>query len=97
MSALSRHVEEYLALRRSFGFKLEREGKLLAQFVAYTEAAGEENLTSEVAIAWAKLPVATSPNQWAKRLGAVRRFAAVGNLPDEPAQTDPLPVLRTRH
>jgi len=75
MSALSRHVEEYLALRRSFGFKLEREQQLLAQFVAYTEAAGEESLRSEVAITWAKLPAAASPNQWAKRLGAVRRFA----------------------
>ena len=34
MSALGRHVEEYLALRRSLGFKLEREEQLLAHFVA---------------------------------------------------------------
>ena len=109
MSALGRHVEEYLALRRSFGFKLEREEQLLAQFVAYTETAGEEHLMSELAIAWAKLPVAASPNQWAKRLGVVRRFAVylatidpadrgttARDLPDEPAPTGPLPVLRTR-
>lgn len=75
MSALGRHVEEYLALRRALGFKLEREEQLLAHFVAYSEAAGEEHLTSDLAIAWAKLPVAASPNQWAKRLGVVRRFA----------------------
>jgi integrase len=95
MSALSRHVEEYLALRRSFGFKLEREGKLLAQFVAYTEAAGEENLTSEVAIAWAKLPVATSPNQWAKRLGAVRRFAVYLATIDPATEIPPSGIFPT--
>src|SRR5665811_1649661 len=62
MTALSRHVQQYLALRRSFGFKLEREEQLLAQFVAYSEAADQEHLTSDLAIAWAKLPVAASPN-----------------------------------
>lgn len=30
MSALSRHVEDYLRLRRALGFKLEREGQWLA-------------------------------------------------------------------
>lgn len=76
MSALGHHVAEYLALRRSFGFKLEREEQLLAHFVAYSEHAGEEHLTSDLAIAWAKLPAAASSNQWAKRLGVVRSFAA---------------------
>lgn len=65
MSALGRHVEEYLALRRSLGFQLEREEQLLAHFVAYSEAAGEEHLTSALAIAWAKLPTAST--QWARR------------------------------
>jgi integrase len=76
MSALGRHVAGYLALRRSFGFKLEREQQLLAQFVAYSEAASTEHLTSDLAIAWAKLPVTASAQQWAKRLGVVRSFAA---------------------
>lgn len=98
MSTLGRHVEEYLALRRSFGFRLEREEQLLAQFVCYTETAGEEHLTSEVAIAWAKLPVTASPNHWAKRLGTVRRFAVYLATIDPATEVPPSGVFPTnRH
>ena len=67
MSALGRHVEEYLALRRSLGFKLEREEQLLAHFVAHSEAAGEEHLTSALAIAWrsCRPPPTSGPGAWA--------------------------------
>jgi hypothetical protein len=95
MSALGRHVEEYVALRRSFGFKLEREEQLLTQFVAYTETAGEEHLPSELAIAWAKLPIAASPNQWAKRLGVVRRFAVYLATIDPATEVPPSGIFPT--
>ena len=74
MSALSSHVEDYLRLRRALGFKLERAGQLLPQLVAYLEAAGAGTVTSDLAIAWARLPQAT-PNHWAQRLAIARGFA----------------------
>jgi hypothetical protein len=40
VSGLQVHVDDYLRLRRALGFKLEREGRLLPQLVAYLEAAG---------------------------------------------------------
>jgi integrase/recombinase XerD len=40
MSELSRHVANYLRLRRALGFKLERAGQLLPQLLTYLEAAG---------------------------------------------------------
>lgn len=76
MTPLSGHVEEYLRVRRALGFRLEREGQLLAQLVAYLEAAGAATVTSDLAIAWARMPANAQPNQWAKRLGVVRRFAS---------------------
>ena len=98
MSALGRHVEEYLALRRSLGFKLEHEEQLLTHFVAHSEAAGEEHLTSDLAIAWAKLPVTASPNQWAKRLGVVRRFAVYLVTLDPATEVPPSGIFpTTRH
>lgn len=75
MSPLSQHLEDYLRLRRSLGFKLERAGRLLPQLVGYLEAAGAETITSELAIAWARLPAHTRPNHWAQRLAVVRGFA----------------------
>jgi integrase/recombinase XerD len=96
VSALGRHVEEYLALRRSFGFKLEREEQLLAQFVFFTETAGEEHLTSELAIAWAKLPATASPNHWAKRLGVVRCFAVYLATIDPVSEVPPSGIFPTK-
>jgi site-specific recombinase XerD len=96
MSALRGHVEDYLALRRALGFKLEREGQLLAQFADYLEAAGTETLTSELAIAWAKQPTGAQPNQWAKRLGVVRRFAAYLSTIEEATEMPPSGVFPTR-
>ena len=95
MSVLGRHVEEYLALRRSLGFKLEREEQLLAHFVAYSEAAGEEHLTSDLAIAWAKLPAAASPNQWAKRLGVLRSLAVYLVTIDPATEVPPSGIFPT--
>ena len=40
MSALHRHVADYLRMRRALGYRLERAGLLLPQLVDYLEAAG---------------------------------------------------------
>ena len=74
MNPLRQSLADYLALRRSLGFKLERTGKLLAQFVVYLEDLGEERLTTDHALAWAMLPTSTAM-WWSYRLSAVRRFA----------------------
>jgi integrase len=74
-TTLARHVEDYLRLRRSLGFKLRREGQVLAQFVAYLEAAGMSTVTTELAVRWACLPTSVHPVTWTQRLGAVRGFA----------------------
>jgi len=75
MNSLACHVQDYLRLRRSLGFKLEREGQILPQLVAYIEGAGADTLTAELAIAWAQLPVGVQPVTWTHRLGAARGFA----------------------
>jgi integrase/recombinase XerD len=77
MSALtlSQHAEDYLRLRRSLGFKLERAGWLLPQLVTYLEAAGAATVTSELAIAWARQPSHARPTHWAQRLAVARGFA----------------------
>jgi site-specific recombinase XerD len=96
MSALSRHVEEYLRLRRALGFKLERAGLLLPQLVAYLEAAGTATLTSELAIAWARLPRHTRPNYWAQRLAVARGFARYLQTIDPATEVPPSGVFPTR-
>ena len=75
MSGLRDALEDYLALRRSLGFKLERPGQLLAGFVSFAEQAGAATVTTELALAWATAPADADPAWWRLRLAAVRPFA----------------------
>ena len=76
MSRLELALADYLALRRSLGFRLERAGKLLAQFTAYLEARDADTVTVEAALAWATLPADGGKRWLATRLTVVRGFAA---------------------
>jgi len=70
---LTRRLEEYLAIRRSLGFTLERAGKLLAQFVGYLHERGVGTITVEHVVAWVGLP--GGGRGWlAFRMSVVRGF-----------------------
>lgn len=92
MSQLWVALDDYLRLRRSLGYKLQRAGQLLADFVAYAEAAGAEHVRVDLAISWALL--ASNPDtRWrAQRLGILRRFARYLHAID-PAHEVPPPGL----
>jgi integrase/recombinase XerD len=92
VSALAAALEDYLALRRSLGYKLERAGVVLADFVAYLDQAGAEHITVEAALEWA-LRAANPDSSWrAQRLGMVRCFARYLHAID-PAHEIPPPGL----
>lgn len=73
---LSESLIDYLAVRRSLGFKLVRDGLLLGQFVAFCEQAGVTTLTRDAALAWVREPQNASPSWLDMRLTVVRGFAA---------------------
>lgn len=74
MTDLATRVEEYLTLRRALGFKLERAGELLAEFVEYAASRGAETISTELAMAWATGRT-TSAVFAAQRMGTLRCFA----------------------
>ena len=75
MSDLGRHLEDYLALRRSLGFRLGRTGRHLESFAGYLEEAGAATVTTAHALAWATAPAGADPAWWRLRLAAIRPFA----------------------
>jgi site-specific recombinase XerD len=75
MSELRQLLEDYLVTRREFGFRLERAGRLLGQFVDLCDERGVDVVTTELALAWATLPLNCSRLWAANRLGVVRGFA----------------------
>jgi len=93
VSTLAERVEEYLALRRSLGFKLGRAGQLLTQFAAHCQAAGCDRVTTELALAWARQPAAAHPLWWSYRLSAVRSFARYLHAVDTRHEVPPADLL----
>jgi len=74
MSQLQDALDDYLTIRRQLGFKLENDGRLLAEFVAFVDHAGHTTVTTQLAVAWARQPVGVKPHRWRQRLGMVRRL-----------------------
>ena len=75
MIPLRESMQDYLALRRSLGFKLREAGICLAKFAAFLEDRGATHLTTQLALEWAQQSPSTQPATWAQRLGYVRGFA----------------------
>jgi len=75
MNTLRQELANYLGLRRSLGYRLQRTEKLLNQFLDYLDQNDASRVTSELALQWAQLPSAADPVWWAARLGVVRGFA----------------------
>lgn len=96
MNTLSDHVDDYLRFRRALGYKLERAGRVLPQFVDYLSAADATTITSDLAISWARLATNARPNYWAARLADVRGFARYLQTIDPTTQLPPSGVFPAR-
>ena len=75
MSELLSMVDDYLKLRTSLGFKLERAHHLLPRFVEFLEHHDSPYITTELSLRWACMPTAVTRNWWFRRLSMVRLFA----------------------
>lgn len=75
MNPLRQAVDDYLTIRRALGYKLERHGRLLPQFVDYLDEVGATTVTVEHAAAWATQSPNASTRWYAERLTVVRGFA----------------------
>ena len=93
MSVLEQRLGEYLAVRRALGYKLERAGKLLAQFLAWLDEHGETVVTARLALEWATLPPKTGSNWHRHRLTVVRGFAAHLHAIDPAHEVPPADLL----
>jgi integrase/recombinase XerD len=75
VSTLAAAAHDYLRVRRALGYKRDRQGRQLLQFIAYLDAVGATTVTIEHAIGWATLPAGATGGYWSDRLSVVRQFA----------------------
>jgi integrase len=86
-------VQNYLRVRRALGFKLIGEGRLLREFVAFAQAAGQRTVKTQIALEWARLPRGGSPSYLSRRLRAVRGFARYLHALDPACEVPPVELL----
>jgi integrase/recombinase XerD len=77
MSRLRTAAEDYLAMRRTLGFKLTSQGRLLLEFIDYCEEHQLAHVRTDAAIDWATNPPKGGDDgvYHARRLMVVRIFA----------------------
>jgi integrase/recombinase XerD len=93
MTGLRQALASYLELRRSLGFSLAREEKLLGQFITWLEDTGAATITTAGALAWVTIPDGASPGWLKFRMQAVRGFAAYLATMDRAVQVPPPGLL----
>lgn len=91
-SSLADIAADYLAVRRSFGYRLTGHDRPLADFVAYLEEAGLDTVTVCAALSWATAAGAT-PLRHAQRLGIARGFATYLHALDLRCEVPPRGLL----
>jgi integrase len=96
MMPLCQAIREYLALRRSVGYRLDYAATCLAQFAAFLEQRGAEVITVALALEWALAGPPVQPSTWARRLSFVRGFARHWCATDPRTEVPPCGLLPSR-
>jgi integrase/recombinase XerD len=98
MSGLRARAEDYLAMRRALGFKLDSWGLRLMSFIGFCEARGATTVTTDLAVEWATTTSRGSGHEvyQARRLDVVRIFARHLQPLDPAAEVPPGDVLDRR-
>jgi integrase/recombinase XerD len=91
---LTAHVERYLALRQTLGFRLRDTARHLRAFARFAAARGETHIRAATAVAWAA--EAPSPGARHVRLRNVVHLARFLHTEDAAHEVPPLALFPTR-
>lgn len=94
MTVLKSAVNEYLALRRSLGYRLHRTETQLNAFVSFMERQGERHITTKLVMRWVRESAPGATVNAVERLGAVRRFAKFWSAADPRTEVPPAGLIR---
>jgi integrase/recombinase XerD len=96
MKPLTKAIDDYLALRRSLGFKLHDAGVALKNFASFMEQRQAQSITTRLALDWAQQPRDAQPAHWARRVSFVRSFARHYVATDPSTEVPPAGLLPYR-
>jgi integrase len=92
--SLTTAIDFYLTTRRSLGFALKRNERLLRSLTRYAEKIHHRGpLTEQLAMDWVRLPQSANPGWWAQRLGVIHGFARFWHEFDDRVEVPPSGVF----
>lgn len=97
MSTLRKSLREYLAMRRNLGYKLERQGRWLEDFVSFMDERHARHISCTLSLSWAQQAKNAQPMYRALRLSAVRGFARYLSAFDPRTELPPADLLPYRY
>jgi len=96
MNTLPEALQEYLALRRGLGYKMQDAGHLLPRFVSFLEERQASHITARLALEWTQQATTVQPAERARRLCFVRGFARYRSAVDPRTEIPPVELLPYR-
>jgi integrase len=96
MNPLHQALADYLAMRRTLGYKMDKAERLLGQFTTFAEELGETHIRTETALAWATRPAGAAAIWTSRRLAEVRLFARHLRTLDPRTEVPPADLLPAR-
>ena len=96
MNRLQTAVRDYLAMRRSLGFKLAKHEGGLREFLSFLARKRSSRITVNLALEWATLNANQKPYDWAARLTVIRGFARYWSATDSSTEVPPPGLLPGR-
>jgi integrase/recombinase XerD len=94
--SLNQAVDDYLALRRSLGFKLREYGECLHEFVSFLKKNGSAHITNKMALEYVTRRQDEKSVSWSRRLIIIRGFARYPFGADPKTEIPPVGMLRFR-
>ena len=92
MNTLKSALQNYVAMRRGFGFKFQHQEKRLISFVRFMQEHDATVITNRLALEWATLLPEYRPS-WPLRLSDVRGFARYLSSFDSRTEVPPTHML----
>jgi integrase/recombinase XerD len=94
--SLNQAIDDYLALRRSLGFKLREYEECLREFVKFLKKNGAARITNKLALEYVTRRQGEKSVSWSRRLIIIRGFARYRFGADPATEIPPIGLLRFR-
>ena len=96
MNTLSQELDRYLTIRRSLGYKLATEERILRKFISFAESENAEYISTALFVRWQESFGKANKQTWAHRLGVVRLFAQWLHSMDSKHEVPPQSLIPSR-